>query len=351
MPLSQLTAIKVVGSLPSPLTADTIYYLRVGTGYACYVTNSTGTIVAYRANYANGDLNGDFTSSAINLSNENTTFARPSAGQVVIGSQRQVGRRVQPAWRNEDGGVYLAQADLFLTQYWYFLAPGSGLAPVFMGMTFLSSGLVATNIGYTSGNPFTAKSRCRLQTAATAGSVAYYIMGGTKYLYLSTLDINSIKQPSGFFWQTSICTENNVAAARFFFGLSTAVNAPTNVEPSSLLNCVGFIKRATDNNLCFYSAGAGVGPVIDLGASFDLYEEGLGILAEFELTLYNPKASTEIYWSVRNKETGVVTKGVVAAANRPVNQSFLAVRGWLTNNATAAVASVGTLGACGGNPA
>lgn len=41
---------KVVAALPSTLVADSIYLVRVGTGFDLYVTNSSGTIVAYPLN-------------------------------------------------------------------------------------------------------------------------------------------------------------------------------------------------------------------------------------------------------------------------------------------------------------
>lgn len=41
---------KVVSALPSTLEADSIYFVRVGTGYDQYVTNHSGQIVAYPMN-------------------------------------------------------------------------------------------------------------------------------------------------------------------------------------------------------------------------------------------------------------------------------------------------------------
>lgn len=43
-------AIKAVAALPAVLEADAVYYVRVGTGYDTYVTNGSGTIVAYQSN-------------------------------------------------------------------------------------------------------------------------------------------------------------------------------------------------------------------------------------------------------------------------------------------------------------
>lgn len=41
---------KFVASLPSTLEADSIYFVRVGSGYDQYVTNHSGQIVAYPMN-------------------------------------------------------------------------------------------------------------------------------------------------------------------------------------------------------------------------------------------------------------------------------------------------------------
>ncbi|GJN49430.1 hypothetical protein [Pseudomonas tohonis] len=49
--MSKISQIKWVSSLPAELTADAIYYVRVDTGFDIYVTNSSGTIVAYPSNY------------------------------------------------------------------------------------------------------------------------------------------------------------------------------------------------------------------------------------------------------------------------------------------------------------
>lgn len=42
---------KVVASLPDPLEADSIYYVRAGDGVDVYVTNGAGMVVAYPVNY------------------------------------------------------------------------------------------------------------------------------------------------------------------------------------------------------------------------------------------------------------------------------------------------------------
>lgn len=48
--MEKLRTEKVVGSLPPLLTPNTIYYVRVGSGFDLYVTNSTGIIAGYSLN-------------------------------------------------------------------------------------------------------------------------------------------------------------------------------------------------------------------------------------------------------------------------------------------------------------
>lgn len=51
--MTTFAASKVLASLPDPLEADTIYFVRVGTGFDQYVTDSTG-LIAYKINQSFG---------------------------------------------------------------------------------------------------------------------------------------------------------------------------------------------------------------------------------------------------------------------------------------------------------
>jgi len=70
---------KVVSALPGTLTADTIYFVRVGTGFDIYVTNHSGTIVAYPQNYkgVQVDIYGSPTTSG------SFTWTKPSWARTV----------------------------------------------------------------------------------------------------------------------------------------------------------------------------------------------------------------------------------------------------------------------------
>ncbi|MCO7557647.1 tail fiber domain-containing protein [Metapseudomonas otitidis] len=51
--MPKISQFKVVSTLPSTLEPDAVYYVRVGTGFDIYVTNSSGTVVAYPSNQVN----------------------------------------------------------------------------------------------------------------------------------------------------------------------------------------------------------------------------------------------------------------------------------------------------------
>lgn len=48
--MSELKVKKYVSSLPSTLEANTIYFVRIATGFDMYVTNDIGTIIPYPLN-------------------------------------------------------------------------------------------------------------------------------------------------------------------------------------------------------------------------------------------------------------------------------------------------------------
>ena len=52
--MALVTQAKVVGALPSTLQADTIYYVKTGSGFDTYITNHSGTIVPYKGNSSAG---------------------------------------------------------------------------------------------------------------------------------------------------------------------------------------------------------------------------------------------------------------------------------------------------------
>lgn len=53
--MAELRTHKFVSALPGILEANAIYFVRVGTGFDIYVTNSSGQIIAYPLNKSEGE--------------------------------------------------------------------------------------------------------------------------------------------------------------------------------------------------------------------------------------------------------------------------------------------------------
>lgn len=86
---------KVVAALPSTLAADSIYLVRVGTGFDLYVTNSSGTIVAYPANYQAGSANLSALSGLTGAANKAPYFT--AAGAMAVYDLTVFGRSLAAA--------------------------------------------------------------------------------------------------------------------------------------------------------------------------------------------------------------------------------------------------------------
>ena len=148
--------------------------------------------------------------------------------------------------------------DEFMTnQYGYFYpSDGSALYDYLRGNgTLISVGTVTA----LSENPM----GVQYQTATAVGSVtALYgtIFGG---------NILGVNFQFEMIRKFRINTTNS--AQRFFAGLSAAygVSAPTNIEPTSQISCIGVAKLQASNNLFFvWNDATGVASSLDLGVNF-----------------------------------------------------------------------------------
>ena len=124
------------------------------------------------------------------------------------------------------------------------------------GFAYTITGGTARNFADT--NTYTRRQRLGL-TSAASGNLAQARQTATYFSRNSSLNIIV---GLGF---AENCTDANVRA---FCGVSTTTLF-TNVEPTTLLNCIGLAKLTTSNNLqLIHNDGSGTAVAIDLGASF-----------------------------------------------------------------------------------
>lgn len=201
---------------------------------------------------------------------------------------------------------------------------GSTTVPGVFGMAALTATGTATSRTVATTNLLTRMTRLGYVSAATAASLA----GAREAVLKYTTGAGTLL--GGFFARYRFAPSDAavVAGARMFVGLSASSAAPTNVEPSTLVNVVGVCQLSTSNNLQIYGAGATVGTPVDLGADFPAN----GNVTAYELALFSP-ASGGVQWQITNLSTGVTASGTFAAY--PLGTVLLCHQLWRTNNATA----------------
>jgi hypothetical protein len=347
---------KIVSALPATLDADTVYFVRVGAGFDQYVTNSSGTVVAYRANaagttgqvqYNNNGLPAGAAKTAIDsagnllitVDNAPTT---PSATTQVVTHTRQRAARAALAWTDAYGVSLTAQASLASQNVWLACAPSDSSNFVFTNCIFTVLNAVAKTITYagTARDHITSKPRQGLRTTTTAGVLAY-MYSTQRYFFANTSVVVTAAMAKGFTFYAEICRDDPatvVTAARAFVGVRAGLSAPTNVEPSSLIHSIGMIKRATDTNWQIYSAGASVTTPIDLGASFPCNDT----TNVYQLVIHSPKNSGRVFYEVYCINTGAIAVGEFAQSNLTAAGSvgLYSNHVWITNNTTAAAADI-----------
>lgn len=190
----------------------------------------------------------------------------------------------------------------------------------------------ARNVATT--NLFTRMRRLGYVSSTTAGNLA-----GPRVAVAQVTTGTGSNNGCGFFkvCRFGISDAVLVSGARTFVGISSNTGAPTNVEPNTLTNSVGVGNGAADTNLKLFYGGSAAQTPIDLGANFPANTINTDV---YELALYAPTATADIYYEVTRLNTGHVTSGMLSnggGVSLPAATTLLTyLQAWRSNNATAA---------------
>lgn len=125
---------------------------------------------------------------------------------------------------------------------------------------------------------------------------------------------------------------------RCFVGMQGSTAAPTDVEPSTLLNIVGMGWDAADANIqIMHNDGTGTATKINLGASFPVPTTDRSKV--YELGLFCAPNSSQITYEVTDLATGASATGTITT-DLPVNTTFLAPRMWISSGGTSSVIGI-----------
>lgn len=170
-----------------------------------------------------------------------------------------------------------------------------------------------------------------LVTAAAATAVAG-VRAGTVNCW-----IGSAAGLGGFLFNARWGPATGVATAtsRAFFGLRAATGAPTDVNPSTLVSCIGMGYDSADTNIqIMHNDSSGTCTKIDLGASFPVPTADR--TAVYEITLGCLPNASSVDYLVTNVSSGATASGTIST-DLPANTAGLGYLGYCSAGGTSSV--------------
>lgn len=250
--------------------------------------------------------------------------AAPAAGRVYLYAKNIAGQTVLK--RISPSGVDSPLQDAIAFNQIASVMPGGTTVMTSLGTAFTNVGTVShpapasTNLG-------TSMRRGLFTSVATAGG------------------LNSHRQTTALVWRGNAVglggfrlvmrfkLDTMQVGQRGFFGLSSILTAPTNVDPTTLTaqDAIGVSFNLNTGNWKLQNNVTGAAPtVLDLGATFPL-----DVTSAMELILFAAPNASSVGYRITNMSTTATTSGSLTT-NLPTGTAFLAPLLWNTNNATAA---------------
>ena len=251
--------------------------------------------------------------------------ATPGAGYGTI-FIKEVGGRMMAAQIGPSGLDTTLQANLGGNKAAMWMPPGgSTTVPGVFGMAALTATGTATARTVATTNLLTRMTRLGYVSAATAGALAGAREAVAKFTTGAGPGLG------GFFarYRFGVSDAVTVVGARMFVGLDALTAAPTNIDPSTKVNCVGVGQIAASNNLQIIYGNATAKTPIDLGANFPANTNA----DAYELNLFAPPAGG-CYWHVRRLNTAFEASGFLSSAEVPIATQLLCQQLWRCNNTT-----------------
>lgn len=256
--------------------------------------------------------------------------ATPGAGSVTLFGSLQAGR---PMFGQlpDVGRAYPFQPGLGQARVCCYWATGNGNAAANLSVASLS--LVGTSSGsnVSMTNFYTRTRRNGNISNAAAGSLCGY------YQQDAMFSLGNGSGLGGFYIVIRFgCRDAaTVAGAQQFVGLTSSTSMPTNVDPGTLINCIGVGHAGADSNLKIYSGGSSPQTPIDLGANFPANTLSTDL---YDLILFASPWDNKVHWKVKRLNTGHAAEGVLTGTpgtQLPALTTWLAARLWRSNGPTA----------------
>lgn len=213
------------------------------------------------------------------------------------------------------------------TGYWTATGNGTGVTLVALGNSATGTA-TARNVATT--NLSTSLRRLAYVSAGTAGSSA-----GTRHALLQFWRGDAGGR-GGFVYVTRFVIDTVAAGIRWFVGMYGTAAAIGNVDPSTLLNIVGFGIDAGQTTVRFFTNdGAGAAAAIDLGASFPAATAAV----VYETRIFCAPNGAVVGYALERLDSAALAEGS-ASADMPASTTLLSPQMWVNNGATAAAVAI-----------
>jgi hypothetical protein len=268
--------------------------------------------------------------------------AAPSAGNLKTFAKTVAGYTA-PAFLNATNAVVQLQPSFgFKRIIQSRIQPGSTAISVFPtnGLGTINTIGTATAVSSANTNFFSRIAKTSYLSNSTAASISGNYYNGFNVIS-TTLGVPGTPNYGGFLLVYNFGIGDTVASPRTFNGLTSSTGTATNVEPSTLTNCIGVGQGAANTNLFIYYGGSAAQTPIDLGSNFPTGTSGTDF---YQVVLFAPPSSNNtVYYQVTRLNTGNVATGTLtgtAGTVLPANTTNLYYRNWRTNNATASAVTI-----------
>lgn len=253
--------------------------------------------------------------------------AVPAAGATVFAKLR-AGRRMA-AQIGPSGVSYTMQPSLWGNKIGWWSAIGNSTTVSSIGINNVTTGTATTrSVAITTFA--TSLRQVAFVSASSAGSSAGTRHGAAQFYS------GDAAGRGGYFYVARFVIDTIAAGMRWFVGLLNGTLVIGNVNPSTLLNMVGFGIDAGQTTVRFFNNdAAGTATAADMGASFPATTAGV----VYEVRIFCPPNGGTISYSIERLDSAALAEGSVAA-DIPASTTLLSPQMWVNNGATVAAVAL-----------
>lgn len=266
-----------------------------------------------------------------------TTDVRPFkyvGDNIVTHKGFRAGRNVEIDSTSAGDSIIVFNAINDFDQQVCYADAGGGTTITAVGAAITATG-TGTAVSVGTSNNYSNKTRLEyLVTTASTTAVAGWRQATTKFFFGNTAGQGGFTYTCYFGNATGAATTTN----RCFVGMQSSTAAPTDVQPSSLINMFGVGWDAADGNLQFFNNDAsGTATKTDLGGSFPVPTTDRSI--GYKLYMYSAPNSSVVSYTVTDLNSGTSVSGSVSS-DLPANTLFLGGRGYMSVGGTSSVIGI-----------